>query len=125
MKVTEEAPISKATSSQISIKRRQQIDESHPDVHDLICEGGFDVDESIEAIEQFGNVSEAMGYLMSGGQEGLFESTREETSPEEEIVIYCDDTAETKYLSLQELGLALNRLSSRLPGKRVKIFHYH
>ena len=75
MKMIKEAPIPENTSPQILIKRREQIDESHPDVHDLIYEGGFDINESIEAIERYGNVSEAMDYLMSGGQEGLFEST--------------------------------------------------
>ena len=70
-----EVPISEQTSTEIIVKIKQRIDESHPDVQHLILEGGFDTDESIEAIERCGSVSEAMDYLMSGEQGGLFQPT--------------------------------------------------
>ena len=75
VKLTEEVPISEETSTQIVIKKRQRIDESHPDVQYLILQGGFDTDESIDAIERCGSVSEAMDYLVSGEQGELFQPT--------------------------------------------------
>ena len=60
-----------------SIRRRQIIDKSHADVQSLM---GLDFSEeqSITAIQRCGDLSEAMDYLMSGGEDGVFQASSDQ-----------------------------------------------
>ena len=63
---------------------RQTIDESHADVKSLM-ELDFTAEQSVMAIQRCGNFSEAMDYLMSGDQGGVFQPTSSQGGVAQEL----------------------------------------
>ena len=64
----------------IKVVTRQTIDICHPDVQKLI-DADFDVEQSIDAIERFGELGAAMDFLENGGaseEQELFQSATDQ-----------------------------------------------
>jgi len=54
------------------------VDEDHPTVQELV-EAGYNVEQSIEAVEHSEKLEEAMDYLLSlGGEGGIFQTSTSE-----------------------------------------------
>jgi len=60
---------------EIHVTQKEPVDEYHPTVQQLL-EAGYDVEQSIEAVERHEGVQEVMDYLLSleGGGE-IFQAT--------------------------------------------------
>ena len=60
---------------EIHVTQKQPVDEFHPTVQELV-EAGYNVEQSIEAVEHSEELEEAMDYLLSlEGEGGVFQSS--------------------------------------------------
>jgi len=60
---------------EIHVTQKQPVDEFHPTVQELV-EAGYNVEQSIEAVEHSEGLEEAMDYLLSlEGEGGVFQSS--------------------------------------------------
>ena len=64
---------------EIHVTQKQPVDEYHPTVQQLL-EAGYDVEQSIEAVEHHENLEGAMDYLLNREEEGeiFHRSTQDE-----------------------------------------------
>ena len=56
-------------SPKIHITKKQRVDAFHPTVQELV-EAGYDVEQSIHAVEYDDRLEEAMDYLLQSAREG-------------------------------------------------------
>ena len=77
-------PIPQESAPHFSITTKQTIDKSHADVQSLM-DLDFSEEQSIMAIQRCGDVSEAMDYLMSGGEEGVFQASSDQREVVQEV----------------------------------------
>ena len=60
---------------EVHVTQKQPVDEDHPTVQELV-EAGYNVEQSIEAVEHSEKLEEAMDYLLSlGGEGGIFQAS--------------------------------------------------
>ena len=79
-----EPPIPRESAPHFSITTRQTIDKSHPDVQSLM-DLDFPEEQSIMAIQRCGGLSEAMDYLMSGGEDGVLQASLDQREVVQEV----------------------------------------
>ena len=79
-----EPPISQESAPHFSITTRQTIDASHADVQSLM-DLDFSEEQSIMAVQRCGGLSEAMEYLMSGGEAGVFQPSSDQREVVQEV----------------------------------------
>ena len=56
-------------SNEVHVTQKQLVDEDHPTVQELV-EAGYNVEQSIEAVEHYERLEEAMDYLLRTEGEG-------------------------------------------------------
>ena len=79
-----EPPTSQESVPHFSITTKQTIDKSHADVQSLM-DLEFSEEQSIMAIQRCGNLSEAMDYLMSGSEGGVFQASSDQRKVVQEV----------------------------------------
>ena len=59
----------------VHVTQKQPVDEFHPTVQELV-KAGYNVEQSIEAVEHSEKLEEALDYLLSlGGEGGMFQAS--------------------------------------------------
>jgi len=60
---------------EVHVTQKQPVDEDHPTVQQLV-EAGYNIEQSIEAVEHSEKLEEAMDYLLNlGGEGGMFQAS--------------------------------------------------
>ena len=86
------------------VTQKQPVDEFHPTVQELV-EAGFNVEQSIEAVEHSEKPEEALDYLLSlGGEGGIFQASTS-VLPEEKHLYREEREVEFMEESQQERAL--------------------
>ena len=89
---------------EVHVTQKQPVDEDHPIVQELV-EAGFNVEQSIEAVEHSEEPAEALDYLLSlGGEGGIFQASTS-ALPEDEGLYREEREVEFMEESQQERAL--------------------
>jgi len=82
-KLREPSTASTDHSPRVEVHEVRTVDEFHPTVQELV-EAGYNMEQSIKAVEHFEKLEEAMDYLLSlGGEGGIFQTSTSVSAEEE------------------------------------------
>jgi len=69
---------------EVHVTQKQPVDEDHPTVQELV-EAGYNIEQSIEAVEHSEKLEEAMDYLLNlEGEKGIFQTSTMVLAKEED-----------------------------------------